>query len=134
LSLFSFGALVFGVRIEGSAVGFVGVCVASALMASCFGLLIAALGKTPEATRGISIFVTLVIVMLGGAWVPSFLFPRWLQNLAAVTPVKWAVDGLDATLWRGLSLEGALAPMGALVGFALGFGALAVLRFRWEAE
>ena len=49
-ALFTFGALVFKVRIAGSFPGFIGVCVASALMSSCFGLLIAAIGKTPEAT------------------------------------------------------------------------------------
>jgi hypothetical protein len=33
------------------------------------------LGKTPEATRGLAIFATLIMVMFGGAWVPEFLFP-----------------------------------------------------------
>ncbi len=130
--LFVFGMVVFGIRVEGSVAGFVLVCAASALMSSAFGLLVAALGKTPEATRGISIFVILVIVMLGGAWAPSFLFPPWLQQVAAVSPAKWAVDGLDAMLWRGLGLEAALAPVAALLGFAAIFGVLAALRFRWD--
>ena len=73
-------AVVFGVRIEGSFAGFVGVCAAFAMMTASFGLLIAMLGKTPEGTRGISILVTLVLVMLGGSWVPAFLFPQWLQK------------------------------------------------------
>jgi hypothetical protein len=38
--------------------------------------MIAALGRTPEATRGLAILATLLMVMLGGAWVPSFIFPR----------------------------------------------------------
>jgi hypothetical protein len=28
-----------------------------------------------KATRGIAILVTLLLVMLGGSWVPSFIFP-----------------------------------------------------------
>jgi ABC-2 type transport system permease protein len=65
----------FGVRISGSVPGFVAVLVAFALLTSSFGLMIAALGRTPDATRGLAILATLLMVMLGGAWVPSFIFP-----------------------------------------------------------
>ena len=36
----------------------------------------------------------LLLVMLGGAWVPSFVFPGWLQQASLVVPTRWAVDGL----------------------------------------
>ena len=52
LTVFGFARVVFGVRIEGSFAGFLGVCVAFAMMTATFGLLVAVLGKTPEATRG----------------------------------------------------------------------------------
>src|SRR3954465_15822997 len=44
---FAFAMIVFGVRIQGSIAGFVGVAIACALMASTFGLLVAAVGNTP---------------------------------------------------------------------------------------
>ena len=72
--------MVFGVRIEGSWSGFLAVALATALMASSFGLLIAALGKDARATRGVAILAVLMMVMLGGAWVPTFVFPAWLQK------------------------------------------------------
>ena len=77
---FGFAILVFGVRIQGSVLGFLGVAIACALMAATFGLLIAALGKTPAATRGVTTLAVLMMVMLGGAWVPTFIFPAWLQQ------------------------------------------------------
>jgi ABC-2 type transport system permease protein len=132
--IFAFARLVFGVRIEGSMAGFIGVCVAFSLMTAAFGLLVAALGKTPEATRGLAIFITIVMVMLGGAWVPSFIFPQWLQNATLVIPTRWAMDGLDAMVWRGLGFSAAVGPIAVLLVSALLFGALAVARFRWEAE
>ncbi len=95
-------------RIDGSVAGFVGIAIAFALLTSSFGLLIAAIGKTPEATRGLAIFATLVMVMLGGAWVPSFVFPPWLQTASLVVPTRWAVDGLDAMTWRGLGFDAAI--------------------------
>ena len=75
LVLFGFARVVFGVHILGSFAGFVGVCAAFSLMTAAFGLMVAALGETVEATRGYSIMATLIMVMLGGAWVPTFVFP-----------------------------------------------------------
>lgn len=131
---FLFAGLVFGVRVEGSMAGFLGISAAFALMTAGFGMLIATLGKTPEATRGLAIFATLIVVMLGGAWIPMFLFPQWLQNLTIVMPTRWAMDGFEAMTWRGLGINAAWAPMAVLLGFAVAFGALALARFRWEEE
>ena len=132
--LFAFARVVFGVRIQGSMAGFLAVCAAFSLMTAAFGLLIATLGKTAEATRAIAILVTLLMVMLGGAWVPTFIFPRWLQTLTVVVPTRWAMDGLDAVTWRGLGFSTVALPVTLLCACSLLFGALAVMRFRWEAD
>jgi ABC-2 type transport system permease protein len=129
---FGFAMVVFGVRIDGSVLGFFSVAVACSLMAATFGLLIAALGQTPQAARGVSTFAVLLMVMLGGAWVPTFVFPAWLQQITVVVPARWAVDGLDAMTWRGVGLGGAVAPTLVLLGFAALFGLIAMTRFRWE--
>jgi ABC-2 type transport system permease protein len=134
LVLFAFARVFFDVRIEGSRAGFLGVAASFSLMTAAFGLLIAALGKTPEATRGLSVFATLLMVMLGGAWVPTFIFPQWLQAATVVMPTRWAIDGLEAMTWRGLGFSAAVAPIGMLLLFTAVFGVLAVLRFRWEAD
>ncbi|MBC3805891.1 ABC-2 transporter permease [Undibacterium seohonense] len=124
--------LVFQVEILGSVPGLIGIAISFALMTASFGLLIAAFGKTPEAARGIATFATLVLVMLGGAWMPSFLFPQWLQDMTMFIPTRWAVDGFDAMTWRGLGIEAALPSMAALLGFTAIFGTLALWRFGRE--
>ncbi len=126
--------LVFGVRVQGSALGFVAVAVSFALFTSATGLLIAALGRSLPATRGLSTFVVLILVMLGGAWVPSFVFPEWLQQATVFVPTRWAVDGLDAMTWRGLPLSAAIAPVAVLLGSSLAFALLALWRFDWDAD
>jgi ABC-2 type transport system permease protein len=134
LVLFSFARVVFGVHIRGSFAGFLGVCAAFSLMTAAFGLMVAGLGETVEATRGYSIMATLIMVMLGGAWVPTFIFPKWLQKLTVIIPTRWAMDGLDGMTWRGLGLSSALAPIAVLLIFTLLFGVVAVMRFRWRME
>jgi ABC-2 type transport system permease protein len=132
LAAFLFAGIVFGVRVQGSLVGFLAVSAGCALMAATFGLLIASIGKTPGGSRGVASLAVLLMVMLGGAWMPTFIFPAWLQRVTVVVPTRWAVDGLDAMTWRGLGIGAAVMPTLALIGFAVLFGSLALARFRWE--
>ena len=129
---FGFAMAVFHVRIEGSYVGFLLVAIACSTMAAGFGLLVASIGNTPATARGVSTLATLLMVMLGGAWIPTFLFPKWLQQFTVAIPVRWAVDGLDATTWRGLGLTSAIVPTLALLGFTAAFTLISLARFRWE--
>jgi len=131
--MFTFARVVFGAQIS-SLPGFFLVCLGIAMMTAGFGLLIASLGKTPEGTRPIAILATLVLVMLGGSWMPVFLFPQWLQTATLIMPTRWAVDGLDAMTWRGLGVGDALIPFAVLTGYALVFAVLAWKQFRVEAE
>ena len=126
-------AVAFGVRIEGSVAGFIGVAIAFCILNACFGLLLAALGRTPAATRGLAVMVTLMLVMIGGAWVPAFIFPPWLQQASLFAPTRWAVDGFDAVTWRGLGFDAAVGPIAVLLVSALVCGALAIWRFRWQS-
>ena len=103
------------------------------MMASTFGLLVAALGNSPATARGVTTLAVLMMVMLGGAWVPTFIFPAWLQQFTLVVPARWAVDGLDAMTWRGIGLSGALMP-DARAGRRSRWrsGRIAAARFRWS--
>jgi ABC-2 type transport system permease protein len=127
-AMFLCAMLIFKVEI-GSLAGFLGIALCFSLMTAAFGLFIAAFGKTPEAARGIAVFATLIMVMLGGAWVPSFIFPEWVQTVTLVVPTRWAIDGFDAVTWRGLGLHGAIMPMLVQLGFAIVFGGLAIWKF-----
>jgi ABC-2 type transport system permease protein len=131
--MFGFAVAVFGVHIT-NPVGFLGVAVCFALLTASFGLLIAAFGKTPEAARGIAVFATLIMVMLGGAWVPSFMFPDWVQKVTVAVPTRWAIDGLDAMTWRGLGMDAAGVAMAAELGFALLFAFLALTKFKHDQQ
>jgi ABC-2 type transport system permease protein len=132
LAIYAIALAFFGVRIDGSIAGFLGIIFAFGTLTASFGLLIASLGKTPEATRGLAVLATLLMVMLGGAWVPSFIFPEWLQLVSMAVPTRWVIDGLAAMTWRGLGLQAALLPIAATLGFSLLFSAVAIWRFDWE--
>jgi len=132
MGVFLAARLLFAVRIEGSFAGFLGVSACFALFTASFGLLIAALGRTPEAARGLAILATLLLVMLGGGWVPAFVFPAWLQKLTLAVPTRWAMDALDAVTWRGQGVAAAAQPSLLLLAAAALMGGLALVRFRAE--
>ena len=124
--------LLFKVRIEGSWPGFIAVSIALCLLNATFGLMLATLGRSASSTRGLAMMATLLLVMLGGAWVPAFVFPRWLQDASRYLPTRWAVDGLDGATWRGLPFDAAVLPTLVLVGTAAACLLVAIWRFRWE--
>jgi len=126
--------LIFGVRIAGSVPGFIMVAIAFSLLAATTGLMISALGRSVGATRGVAMFSVLILVMLGGAWVPSFLFPEWLQYATEFVPTRWAVDGFDQMTWRGLPLESAFLQPFRLLGWSALFALIAVWRFDWQDD
>jgi ABC-2 type transport system permease protein len=122
---------IFGVRISGSVAGFVVIAIVFCFMNATFGLMLASIGRSAPATRGIAVMVTLLMVMVGGAWVPSFVFPKWLQQASLIAPTRWAVDGFDAMTWRGLGFDAAIAPTLVLAGTAALCLAIAIYRFKW---
>lgn len=138
IGLFQFTAVylvaftVFHVRIEGNAAGFVALAIAFCLLNATFGLMLAAIGRSSGATRGIATMVILLLVMIGGAWIPAFVFPKWLQQASLAAPTRWAVDGLDAMTWRGLGFDKAVAPLMVLSATAVVCMVIAIWRFRWE--
>jgi ABC-2 type transport system permease protein len=134
LVVFTAGALMFGYRITGSYAGFLIVALSIGAMSAGAGLFIAALGRTEQQSRGLSILVILVMLMLGGAWMPIGFLPGWIQTISLFTPVRWAVDGIDFMTWKGGSFVDALRCATVLFGFALGLLLIAARRFRWSAE
>jgi ABC-2 type transport system permease protein len=129
-----FSMSLFHVRVNGSWAGFIAINLGVSLFTASFGLFIAALGRTPEAARGMSIFAVLILVMLGGAWMPSFLFPAWLQKTTLLLPTRWAVDGFAAMTWRGLDMLAGFKAAGVLLAYAAALSAIAFKTFRWEMD
>lgn len=132
-AVFGFGALVFHVHVGGSWVGFALVWVCAAVMASTFGLFVSALGRNEQQSRGLAVLVVLTMTMLGGAWFPSFLMPKWVQVVGDFMPVKHAVDGFDAMTWRAEGLQAALPSCAALIGFSVLFLLVALRRYTAES-
>jgi len=122
---FGFGAVVFGVRVNGSPAGFALMAVAAAGLSAAAGLLVAAVGGNEGRARSVAILAILTMSLLGGLWLPSFLLPGWAQRLAVLLPTTWAARGLEGVTWQGMGLAGAWPCALALASFSAAFLAVA---------
>jgi ABC-2 type transport system permease protein len=126
---FAFGRLAFGVTVHGSLAGFAALALAAALLSAATGLLVAALGGNEGRARSLAVLAILVLSMLGGLWLPSFLLPRWAQQAALALPTTWAARGLEGVTWQGMGCAAALRHAAVLLGFSGAFLAVALWGF-----
>jgi ABC-2 type transport system permease protein len=103
------------------------------IMSSAFALMLATLAKTARSASSLGVITSLVLAPLGGCWWPLFLYPQWLQNVAKISPHAWATDGFNRLMLYGADFGAAVPGMLALLGFAIVFGVIAILRFRVSA-
>jgi ABC-2 type transport system permease protein len=74
----------------------------------------------------------MVMSLLGGAWLPGEMFPQAVRTAMKVLPTAWAMQGFNDLVIRGKGLVDILPSAGVLLGFAVVFFAIGVLRFRYE--
>ncbi|MGX1612580.1 ABC transporter permease [Micromonospora chalcea] len=90
------------------------------------GAALAAVVRSHGELSAISDIGALVLTTLGGAFVPTTMFPHWLQAVAPVSPGYWALTMLQAAL-RG-DVPGTLAP--ALILLLVGAAAAVFASWR----
>ena len=116
ISIFALGAIVFGVR-PSSLPLLVLACVAASVGFVGFMMMVSSLGKTEQAVAGAGWAMLMPMAMLGGAMVPQFVMPPWMLTLSNVSPIKWAILGIEGAVWRGFSASEMLLPVAVLLGF-----------------
>jgi ABC-2 type transport system permease protein len=97
---------------------------AVSLAAVCWALFIASLARTAEQATIVGGVGNILMGAIGGVMVPKFIMPPFMQELTAVSPMAWALDGFHVIILRGGGLTDILPQAGALL--SLGAAALAI--------
>jgi ABC-2 type transport system permease protein len=107
-------ALMLGVR-----PGSYGMLAAAGLSAAVcfvgFMMLIASLGKTEQAASGAGWAILMPLSMLGGAMVPTFIMPPWMQSIGMISPIRWALLAIEGGVWRNFSAAEMVVPCAILI-------------------
>jgi ABC-2 type transport system permease protein len=127
LLLIVVGHVVFDIRLPANPLGFVaafGVGMAGLL---AIGLLLAAVAPSAGVATAVGVPAFMVVLLLGGVYVPRAILPDLLIRIGAFTPP--GVEGLQDA-WVGATPQ--LLPLAVLAALAVIFGAIASRTFRWE--
>ena len=108
------------------------ISLAAALCSTSLGIFIAALART-EAQVGVFASIALFLAgLLGGSFVPLFLFPEGLEQMARVVPLYWANQAYFGLFFRGQTLVELVPDIAALLGFSGLFFVVGLWRFKFN--
>jgi ABC-2 type transport system permease protein len=82
----------------------------SGMAAVSYAVLIGTYAKTQEQANGFGAISIVIFAAIGGIWVPTFVMPTYLQNIALTSPLHWCLEGFYALFlkngdWNSLSFS-----------------------------
>jgi len=102
----------------GDLLGMMVLVLAAAAGATGWGVLLAAVLKTPGQVATVGSAVMLIFGLLGGSFFDLSNLPKWVQGFSRITPNAWGLDGFS-TLALGGTLKNILTPVGVLFGMGI---------------
>jgi len=97
----------------GDPLGVLVLVLAAAFAATGWGMIIAAILKTPGQIASVGSAVMLIFGLLGGSFFDITMLPGWVQTLSLVSPNAWGTRGF-LSLARGGSISSVTGPVLAL--------------------
>lgn len=129
--VFAFG-MVLGVRFGNDALALALVMVAFTLCITALTLALTTLLRSPAQASGLTLFLSLTLAPLGGAWWPLEIVPGWMRTVGHISPVAWAMDSYRSLLFYDGSLSTVIMPVLVLLGMAVVFFLFGVARFKFD--
>lgn len=85
--------------------------------------LVATVAKSERAAQGGGWGVLMVFAFIGGAAVPSFAMPGWMQRVSEISPMYWSIRLFEFGLWRPMTPADVAVPIAVMLGIGvIGFG------------
>jgi ABC-2 type transport system permease protein len=94
-------------------------CISAAVGFIGFMMMIAGLSRTEQAASGAGWALLMPMTLFGGGMMPQFVMPAWMQTAGSLSPVKWAILGIEGGLWRNFTVNEMLLPCAILLGFGV---------------
>jgi ABC-2 type transport system permease protein len=122
-------AILFGVH-WGDPLGVAILVLIFGLVSGGASMIVGGLASNPSQAGAIGPALAMLLGLVGGAMVPTEVFPETMRQLAHLTPHAWAVEGLRALGEPGAGIGSIAVNISVLAAFAAAFFAVAVVRFR----
>ncbi|MGK0715255.1 ABC transporter permease [Leucobacter sp. W1153] len=95
--LFTFAALVLGVPLPtqpGLWLRFAWVFLLGIVTMALLGVALSALPRSSRSATAVVLPITLILQFISGVYLTFSMLPEWLQNIAALFPLKWLAQGM----------------------------------------
>lgn len=94
-------------------------CACAALGFVGFMMMVAGLGRTEQAAGGAGWAMLMPMMLFGGGMIPQFVMPGWMQAAGNLSPVKWAILGIEGAMWRDFTVAEMVLPCAILLTFGV---------------
>lgn len=99
----------------------------SGLAAIGLGLLLGTVANTQEQSAPFGATLVVILAALGGVWIPVFSMPWYMQHIAKISPMNWALNGYYDVMLRNGSITDIVPEMSYLILFFLIFALAALI-------
>ncbi len=100
---------------------------ATSIAALGIAILVAALARTNDQANTFGSLANVLSAAIGGIMVPQWVMPKFMQTVAQISPMNWALEGFLEVFLRTGRFD-AIAPYALLlIGTGVVFGTIAVL-------
>ncbi len=130
--LILFGQLILKVNWGNLPLGVLLLVVSYVLSVTGLGTLLSVVVRTSAQAGAFAVLISIVTSMLGGAWWPIEIVPRFMQTIARFTPQYWAINGFNKIITRGFGMMEILPNFYVLLAIALVSLLLSIRFFKFE--
>jgi ABC-2 type transport system permease protein len=130
--LFGFGVAFLDLSVTGAWPAVVLIAAAFAALVLVAGLAAAAALSTIQQVNALTNLGAMALGGLGGGFVPVESLPDWIEPIAPVSPVYWAMEGYRSAILDGGGVGDVLGPLAVLVAFTAAFAGIALWRLRLD--
>ena len=131
LATLSLAALLWGVRLRGSLLAFLGSWALTMFSTQSIGMLAGGVAKNTRQASVIASVLYFPMLIFSGTTLPLEVMPAAMQKIVSFFPLTQGITMMKNT-FLGISTGNVLLPIGVMLGVAALCAILAVRFFRWE--
>ena len=90
--------------------------------------------KTERAAGALSWSVLQLLACFSGIMFPITVMPPWMVTMTNFNPVTWAVKAMEIALWKEITFDNMLLPMGVPILAGIFLFSVSVYLFRWTDQ
>jgi ABC-2 type transport system permease protein len=90
--------------------------------------------KTERAAGGLSWSLLQVMACFSGIMFPVAIMPSWMITMTKFNPMTWSVQAMEIALWKEITLDAILLPIGVPLLSGLVLFSASVYLFRWSPQ